>query len=116
MLDRKSYSNNYGVIRNEKSLSLIEKLKLCLMILISKNFKPTIKFSNGVELDIKNNKIILTKPLHIHCMEDIKLTSDKNVIIESGKKNDPNRPGYNYSIWLNCPKDSNGNPLKLGDS
>lgn len=114
MINRKNYrSNGFNIIKEKDTLSFIEKLKLCLMILTSKNFKPILRFNNGVEIDLKYNKIILTKPMHLHCTEDITISSEKNIIIDSGKKDDPNRPGYKYSIWLNCNKDSNGNPLKI---
>lgn len=102
-------------LEKNKKLSFLNKLKICLMILSSSRFKPVLKIDDNVELDLSNNKIIITKPFHIHCLEDLTISSSKNIIIDSGKKKDPERPGYFYSIWLNSPKDLKGKPLKSGD-
>lgn len=91
---------------------ILNKIKLCLMILFSEKYKPTIKINNEIEIDFSANKIVFSKPLHIHCKEDITLSSEKNIIINSGRSEDPRRPGYTYGIWLNCPVDENNLPLK----
>lgn len=82
------------------------------MILFSEKYKPTLKINNEIEIDFSANKIIFSKPLHIHCKEDITLSSEKNIVINSGRSEDPRRPGYTYGIWLNCPVDENNLPLK----
>lgn len=116
LVDRNKYSENrYNMLTDKKNLSFIEKILLCLLVLTSKSFKPVLRFDDGTEIDFRSNKIILRNTLNIHCKEDIKISSEKNIIIDSGKKYDPERSGYRYSIWLNCPKDEKGNPLKTGD-
>jgi hypothetical protein len=92
--------------------SLLVKIKLC-MIIFSRNFYiPSIRFSNGVEIDFEKNRIILNDPTEIVCNDTLKLISKKHLILRSGQGQEEEREGYRYSIWLNSPEDDRGNPLK----
>jgi hypothetical protein len=74
--------------------------------------KPIIKLENGAYIDLSNKKIVLPEDFHIHARGNLKLTSDKHVVIRSGRNSDPEREGYVHSIWVNADEDSLGRPLK----
>lgn len=104
--------NKYLLLEKKSKLRLWDRIKLCFMIILNSKYKPKIRFDNNVEIDLSNNKIIFLKPLHIHCNENLTISSSKHIIIDSGKNKESEREGYNYSIWLNSPKDDKGNPVK----
>lgn len=76
------------------------------------NLKPIIKLKNGAYIDLSSKTIVLPQDTHIHCDGNLKLTSDKNIIMRAGLTPDPDRPGYMYGIWNNTEEDSLGRPLK----
>lgn len=84
------------------SLGFWSRIKMAWRVLRSPEPAPVIKFQNGVEFDLKNNRVILNNPVQIYSKETILIKSDKHVAIESGKAIDP-RTGGKYSIWLNNP-------------
>jgi len=88
------------------------RIKLAYAILTRPAKAPTIKFANGVVLDLNNNAVLLEKETTLHCLENLYLTSDKHVVLMSGCDPDPTRPGYLHSIWLNPDLDADGRPLK----
>lgn len=96
----------------QTELSLIQRLKLLWFVLKTKSYKPIIKFSNGVEIDLTNNKIILNNPTEILCKENFTITSEKHLLLNSGQDLEE-RPGYHYSIWLNSPLNTKGQPFRL---
>lgn len=95
----------------KEKLTFLSKIKLIFSLLF-KNFNPVIKFDNGVEFDLKNKKVILNNPLEIKSKENITITSEKHLILNSGKSPE-HRPGYYYSIWENSSFDEYGNPIRL---
>jgi len=49
----------------------------------------------------------------LHFREGIRFVSEKDVVISSGMRNNPNRPGYVFGIWENPPLDQDGNPMQV---
>jgi hypothetical protein len=76
------------------------------------NQPEIITFANGVVIDIENKRIILPDDFALHTTGNLRLTSDKHIIIKSGQGDEPDRPGYQYSIWLNSAEDEAHRPLK----
>ena len=74
-------------------------------------FEPVIKLKSGAYIDLNTRKIVLPEDTHIHCKGNLKFSSDKHVVIQSGKNNEPGRHGYVHSIWLNPKEDRHGRPL-----
>lgn len=69
-----------------------------------------IQLGNGVILDLDNQKIIIPGDFALHTEGNLRLSSDKHVIIKSGQTEEP-RPGYIHGIWLNSEEDQFGQPL-----
>lgn len=49
----------------------------------------------------------------LHFKEGIRFVSEKDVVISSGMRKNPHRPGYVYAIWENPPLDADGNPMQV---
>jgi hypothetical protein len=96
----------------QTELDLIQRLKLCWFIIKSKSFRPVIKFSNGVEMDLSNRIITLNNPTEIYCKESLTISSEKHLMLNSGQVAEE-RPGYKYAIWLNSPLNTEGLPYQL---
>ena len=45
--------------------------------------------------------------------DGVRFVSDKDVIISSGARPNPDRPGYVFAIWENPPLDPDGNPMQV---
>jgi hypothetical protein len=68
----------------------------------------------GVVFDIENKRIIITGDFSLHTEGNLRLSSDKHVIIKSGQSEEE-RTGYVHGIWLNSIEDSEGKPLLADD-
>lgn len=69
-------------------------------------------FGKDFQFEYSKGKIVINTPLSIHCTNTISLSSDQHIILSSGKKPDPTRPGYNFGVWLNPDLDRMGRPLQ----
>lgn len=90
-------------------LSLWQRFKLAWGIITTANLKPAIRFSNGVEFDLENNRVILHNPTEIHAKKTLKISSEEHIFIDSGRDFDPST-GVKHSIWLNNPEGVNHIP------
>ena len=68
--------------------------------------------SDLLTVDVENGVIEIHKPITIRSCENIKIYSDKHVMINTSGTPEDSRPGYDYAIWMNSMIDSNGDPLK----
>lgn len=73
-----------------------------------------VTLTKHVVYDPEQGVIIVKQDTHIHFTDQIKITSDKDVIIKSGRKDNPDRPGYRYSIWQNSDEDELRRPIMKG--
>lgn len=95
-----------------QTLDLLQRIKLAWSLLRNDNWKPTIRFVNGVELDFASQRVILNKPTEILAKENFKITTRKHLILTSGRKQVPGeREGYTYGIWSNTDLDRDGQPI-----
>jgi hypothetical protein len=76
----------------------------------SKDLTPCIKMKNGIIVDLDNQRLIIPGDFNLHTTGNLRLTSDKHIIIKSGRVPEE-RPGYVYGIWFNSDEDSDGKPL-----
>lgn len=67
---------------------------------------------NGVTIDLTQKKITVHDDFHLHTEGELKFSTDKDLILLSGRSPNPDRPGYRYSIWKNPPFDAEGRPLQ----
>lgn len=72
-----------------------------------------IEIGNGVILDLSNNRLVIPGDFEFHAEGNLRLTSDRHIILKSGQDAD-RREGYTHSIWLNSEEDENGDPLFSG--
>lgn len=96
---------------SQTGLSLWQRLRMAWMIVMRRHWRPKIRFDNGVELDFDRHAIVMNHPTQLHCKENFSITTNKNLILESGRTPDPERPGYVYAIWENCDRDHQGRPI-----
>jgi hypothetical protein len=89
---------------------LWQRCYLAYMAFMSSNLSPCIKTKNGVIIDIENQRVIIPGDFNLHTTGNLRLTSDRHIIIKSGRTPEE-RDGYVYGVWLNSEEDSNGNPL-----
>ncbi len=75
---------------------------------------PIIILDNGMKLDLENRKLIIPSDFHLHTEGDLRLSSDKHVILHSGRTPE-SREGYVHGVWVNPDIDEYGRPL-LDDS
>lgn len=66
---------------------------------------------NGVEIDLNRRLVVVSEPFNLHCTENLKLSSNKHVLLESGQGTEHRRPNYLYSVWINSPTDQYGDPV-----
>jgi len=71
-----------------------------------------LKMVCGNDFQYKKGRLIINTPLNIHCTDTIALSSDKHILLSSGRKQEDDRPGYNYGVWLNPDLDNFGRPLQ----
>jgi hypothetical protein len=69
-------------------------------------------FGKNFQFEYLNGKLVINTPLSIHCTNTISLSSDKHIILSSGRTIEQDRPGYNYGVWLNPDLDKLGRPLQ----
>lgn len=79
---------------------------------IAKFFNP-IQRGDGWELDTSTNTLTIKKDFKLKIEGTLEIQSNKDIVIDSGRNENPDRPGYLHSIWLNSPKDQDGKPLRL---
>lgn len=93
---------------------LFERCKRAVVAFRTPYEVTTVRFDNGLVLDLANKCIVVPGDLTIHATGDFTLSSDKHVIIQSGC--DPEeREGYVHSVWLNPSFDEQGRPIKEED-
>lgn len=71
-------------------------------------------FGDNLHIRVDKNKIIIDSPINIHCTQTMCLSSDKHIILSSGKTKEE-RHGYRHSVWLNPDIDYLGRPLMTLD-
>ena len=74
------------------------------------DLSPYIRLKNGSIVDLNNQRLIILGDFTLHTTGNLKLTSDKHIILKSGRLPEE-RAGYTYSIWFNSEEDQFGNPL-----
>ena len=88
------------------------RCKLAMLAFVqAPSLEPIVKLKDGSYIDLSKKKIVLTGDIHIHCEGNLKLSSDKHILIESGRTKEE-RNGYLHSIWFNAKEDEQGRPLK----
>lgn len=93
-------------------VGLIDRIKLAWQLLVGSQWKPKIRFSNGVELDFSTQTILMDQPTTLLSKENLKIITHKHLILESGQTQVPGKPdGYPYGIWENTRLDENGDPI-----
>lgn len=96
-----------------KMQQLAWRVRLSILAFVqAPSLEPIIRLKDGSYIDLSTKKIVLTEDTHIHCNGNLKLTSDKHVVIRSGRTPDPLREGYIHSVWTNANEDELGRPIK----
>lgn len=92
-------------------MSWTTRFKL-IVAMLREDWKPVVRFRNGVELDFSTNSVILNQPTAIHARDNLTITSDKHLMMNSGRRQVEGRePGYVYGFWANTDLDRNGDPI-----
>lgn len=71
-----------------------------------------IVIADSLRIDLTNNTIEFLKPFEIISKHTITIKSDKHVILSTSGTPEPERTGYNYSVWLNPELNENNQPVK----
>lgn len=90
--------------------SLLQRLSICYDLLLTRKYSPVIKTANDVLIDLEKRKIIISGDFHMHCTGDLRLSSDKHILLNSGEGYD-STVGERWGIWLNSDTDSRGKPI-----
>jgi hypothetical protein len=102
------------IVQYQQNISYISKIwqrcYLAYLAFTSPDLTPCIKMKNGVIIDIENQRVIIPGDFNLHTTGNLRLTSDKHVIIKSGRTPEE-RDGYVYGVWINSEEDNQGNPL-----
>ena len=93
-----------------KNLTFWQKLKNVFNLLFKK--EPILHLPGDTTIQLQQNSIKIEGDLHLNASGSIYLFADKHIVLQSGRTEEPNRPGYLYSIWMNSDLDQNMNPLK----
>lgn len=94
--------------KNKISSSLANFVKTTLLKLTKKN-DVIFKF-NDCEINVTSGKITFYKEFNIHCKENLSITSDKHVIIMSGR--DLSEDGETlHSVWTNPDVNEDNEPI-----
>jgi hypothetical protein len=95
--------------------SLLRRCQWAIQAFNAKAALPCIKLNNGIILDLTSNRIIIPSDFHLHTQGNLRLSSDQNIIISSGQKQDTERSDYVYGVWINSEEDLLGRPLLAED-
>lgn len=95
-------------------VGFLQRLRLAALAFINApKFGDVIQIGNsGVTLDLRKNKIVLTQETHIHCTENFTISSDKHLMLDSGRNIEGDREGYMNGVWINTDKDHLGRPIQ----
>lgn len=96
--------------KQTKNLTFWQKIKNIFNLLFKK--EPTLYLSADTKIQLQQNSIKIEGDLHLNASGSIYLFADKHIVLQSGRTEEPDRPGYLYSIWMNSDLDQNMNPLK----
>jgi hypothetical protein len=94
----------------DSHVSFLDRLKIIWSLLTKK--QPEISLTPTSKVKFGENKVYFHGDFHLTSSGSLYLSADKHVIIESGQDQEPERPGYRHSVWINSPKDNFGRPLK----
>lgn len=104
-----SYFSGY---EDSINIKFIDKIKLAFKLFSNNNWKPKIRFSNGVEIDLDKKEVVLNEPTKLHCKENFELSTEKHLLLSTSQENEEERTGYKYSVWFNPVLDDKRRPIR----
>lgn len=91
--------------------NLVERFTWAVTAFRAPRYEPVIKLADGIALDLHTKQIVIDGDFGVYATGNVTFRAEKHVIIESGRDDDPQRPGYRHSIWFNPDYDGFGRPV-----
>lgn len=66
-----------------------------------------------LRFDAATQRWVLEGDLAVHLTGSLRLSTDKHIILQSGRTPVPGRPGYVHGVWTNPPLNAEGQPVRL---
>lgn len=75
-------------------------------------YKVVVEGEEILSVDLRTKTITLCDGWKIKSTGNFYIDADKHILVNSGCDDDPKRPGYRHSVWINTPIDGEGYPVK----